>query len=303
VCVAQTGTLSGRPAQWSSNVARYIGFMSTLDHDTWLSHGIPWIIVNDEWPKIRQDIDSGRPSPLGLVGGYWVWPTNISAKIKMLGHCHQVLAYAYDPDDDANLTLFVYDPNDPLADNSTISMNIGNPTHTTPILTPRITDNIQDNVTFRAFFRHEYYTPVTPPAGLSPGPVPPILPTGPAAQGDDMQPGEILHPDEPLSSGNGQYRFVYQSDGNLVLYRSSDGAALWASGTHGRPVGACIMQGDGNLVVYDATAAPAWASGTSQDPGSRLVVQDDGNVVIYQSKAVYQPGDDVVHQWRPTCRW
>jgi hypothetical protein len=272
----------------ASNVARYIDFMSTLDHDTWLSHGIPWIIANNEWPKIKQDIDAGRPSPLGLVSGSWVWPTNISAKIKMLGHCHQVLAYGYDLDDAANLTLLVYDPNDPYdpnhpgADDSTISMNIGNPTHTTPISTPRITDHIAGNVTFRAFFRHEFYAPVAPPAGVSPGPLPVVLPSGPAAQGDDMQPGEVMPPDQPLTSPNGRYRFVYQGDGNLVLYRTSDGAALWASATDGTSIGVCIMQGDGNLVIYDAGAIPVWSSDTWRDPGSRLIVQDDGNVVIYR---------------------
>lgn len=41
------------------------------------------------------------------------------------------------------------------------------------------------------------------------------------------------------------------------------------------------MQGDGNLVVYDAMTAPIWSSNTWQDAGSRLIVQNDGNVVIY----------------------
>ncbi len=155
-----------------SNVVRYVDFMSTLDHDTWFSRGVPSLIAGNEWPQIKADIEAGRPSPIGLVGGVWVWPTNIAAKITMLGHCHTVLAYGYDLDDAANLKLLVYDPNDPLADDSTIEMNIGNPTHTTPISTPRITSHIQGNVTFRAFFKHQFYGLVTPPAGISPGPVP-----------------------------------------------------------------------------------------------------------------------------------
>jgi hypothetical protein len=106
-----------------------------------------------------------------------------------------------------------------------------------------------------------------------------VLPSGPAAQGDDMQPGEVLPPDQPLTSANGRYSFVYQGDGNLVLYDAS--AALWASATDGTSIGACVMQGDGNLVIYDAGAIPVWAPGTSQFAGSRLVVQDDGNVVCY----------------------
>jgi hypothetical protein len=106
------------------------------------------------------------------------------------------------------------------------------------------------------------------------------LPTGPQAQGDDMQPGEVLNPGSTISSANGRYHFTYQTDGNLVLY--DGGAPLWASGTDGRPVGVCIMQGDGNLVIYTRGGTPIWSSDTWQHPGSRLVVQDDGNVVIYR---------------------
>ena len=158
----------------ASNALRYVDYMSTLDHDTWFSRGIPSLIAGYEWPMIKADIDAGRPSPIGLVSGVWVWPTNIAAKIEMLGHCHCVLAYGYHLDDASNLTLLVYDPNDPLSDNSTIEMNIGNPTHTTPISTPRITANIEGNVVFRAFFKHQWYYPVVPPAGISPGSVPAV---------------------------------------------------------------------------------------------------------------------------------
>jgi hypothetical protein len=112
------------------------------------------------------------------------------------------------------------------------------------------------------------------------GPITPTLPTVAVAQGNDMQPGEVLRPDTPISSANGRYRFVYQSDGNLVLYRG--GTPLWASNTYGSAVGTCIMQGDGNLVIYLPNQKPIWSSDTWHDPGSRLVVQDDGNVVIYR---------------------
>ena len=76
--------------------------------------------------------------------------------------------------------------------------------------------------------------------------------------------------------------FIYQSDGNLVLYRNRDGRALWASNTSGRPSGVCIMQQDGNLVIYAPGGRALWASNTAGNPGSRLVVQGDGNVMIYR---------------------
>jgi tyrosinase len=106
------------------------------------------------------------------------------------------------------------------------------------------------------------------------------VPTGPGASGDDMQPGEVLTPGQGITSANGRYTFVYQADGNLVLYGPA--GAMWASGTDGRPVGVAIMQGDGNLVIYGPGGLYVWDSGSHGNPGSRLVVQDDGNVVIYR---------------------
>jgi hypothetical protein len=73
-----------------------------------------------------------------------------------------------------------------------------------------------------------------------------------------------------------------QNDGNLVLYNNLD-APLWATGTDGRDVEFCVMQDDGNLVLYlEGSQRPVWASNTFGNPGSFCVVQDDGNVVIYK---------------------
>ena len=69
---------------------------------------------------------------------------------------------------------------------------------------------------------------------------------GTGGERHDMQPGEVLDPGGTITSANGRYTFVYQGDGNLVLYEG--GNPLWASNTWGQPVGVCIMQGDGNLV-------------------------------------------------------
>lgn len=91
----------------------------------------------------------------------------------------------------------------------------------------------------------------------------------------------VLNPGQGINSPNGAYTFIYQTDGNLVLY--AGGRPLWASGTWGRGVGRTVMQGDGNLVVYNGSGQPLWASGTWGNPGSTLAVQDDGNVVIYRA--------------------
>jgi hypothetical protein len=112
--------------------------------------------------------------------------------------------------------------------------------------------------------------------------VQPRLPGGPAASGDDMQPGEVLTSNASVTSADGRFRLIYQEDTNLVLYRDPDIVALWDIRPQRGGVGVCIMQQDGNLVVYNASAEAVWASNTAGNPGSRLVVQDDGNVVIYR---------------------
>ncbi|MGW1363076.1 hypothetical protein ACWCQP_37415 [Streptomyces chartreusis] len=113
--------------------------------------------------------------------------------------------------------------------------------------------------------------------------VQPVLPGGPPATGDDMQPGEVLTSNSSIRSPSGRYRLIYQDDTNLVLYRDPDLVALWDTRPQPGGTGVCIMQGDGNLVVYNAGAGPVWSSGTDGNPGSRLVLQDDGNLVIYRS--------------------
>ena len=99
---------------------------------------------------------------------------------------------------------------------------------------------------------------------------------------DELAPGESLRPGEGRTSSNGEYTLWYQGDGNLVLYRNSDGRPLWYTATPG-PAGEAAMQGDGNFVVYSSSLQPQWSSGTAGHEGARLAVQSDGNLVIYDA--------------------
>lgn len=111
------------------------------------------------------------------------------------------------------------------------------------------------------------------------------LPEGSSGNGDTLHAGELLLPDRSLLSADGRYRFIYQLDGNLVLYRRSDNKPLWASETPNGVLGEVLMQNDGNLVIYGAPFNDVeWAAGTQNHAGSRLLVQNDGNVVIYDAK-------------------
>jgi hypothetical protein len=127
----------------------YLGLMNPAlpDHETYLSdiglapRGRAWIMINNEWPKIRTDLDGGHPSTIGLIEVK-------SADPFQLGNNHQVLAYGYDLNG-ADLTIHVYDPNFPNDDNITLSLSIADPQHTTLVTYPS-----RDPVL--CFFRSDY---------------------------------------------------------------------------------------------------------------------------------------------------
>ena len=104
-------------------------------------------------------------------------------------------------------------------------------------------------------------------------------PTCPVAQGDRILPGQVLKPGLTAASRSSTRATVTSS-----FYHNHNGVgALWATGTNGRGTGVCIMQADGNLVIYTPGGNAIWASGTSGSPKSYLVAQSDGNVVVYNS--------------------
>ena len=79
-------------------------------------------------------------------------------------------------------------------------------------------------------------------------------------------------------------KLVVQGDGNLVLYDAAS-QPLWNTGTSGQGVAPykLFLQGDGNLVLYDANSTALWNSSTSGQGVApyKLVLQDDHNLVLY----------------------
>lgn len=77
--------------------ARYMHLMNPAppDYETTASNagvaprGRAWVMVNEEWPLIRKDLDNGVLCPLALVRIKSLDPF-------MLGKNHQVLAYGYE---------------------------------------------------------------------------------------------------------------------------------------------------------------------------------------------------------------
>ncbi len=125
----------------------------------------------------------------------------------------------------------------------------------------------------------------------------------PAAQGNLMLPGQVLNPGQsinvlgpslrttPLAGilGESLYILAYQDDGNLVFNEISLSGGgnyiLWASGTDGKPAGVCIMQDDGNLVIYGPDGENIWQTATSGNSGSFLMVQPSIVMIIHPDSA------------------
>ncbi len=125
----------------------------------------------------------------------------------------------------------------------------------------------------------------------------PTLPTacGKVPSGDGLGQGNAV------SSCDGRFSLVMQTDGNFVLYER--GKAIWNTATNGKGGNLAAMQGDGNLVVYSTGGCPLWASNTSGNAGAYLAVQNDGNLVIYTAagKAIWATGTGPISEPPSTC--
>ena len=106
---------------------------------------------------------------------------------------------------------------------------------------------------------------------------------------------------DQLVASNGRTRLLMQSDGNLVLYRTDTGAALWHTGTFGKPVTHAIMQTDGNLVLYNSDRSVAyWHAGTFGHPGASLQLADTGNLSIRTQTGVLLWQTNTAQNWPVT---
>lgn len=110
-------------------------------------------------------------------------------------------------------------------------------------------------------------------------------PPGPG-DAESLSPDARLYPDWEVWSESGQYRLLYQQDGNLVIYDTWAGDAIWASNTVNTSPGRTIMQLDGNLVIYDANDQPVWATGTVGNNGAYASLLNDGLLVVFSSSGL-----------------
>ena len=109
------------------------------------------VTIKDAIPKIRADIASGQPAALGLIG---VVSDNVIAD---LGKHHQVLAYSYQRNG-PTITLGIYDPNRPDADDLQIVLNAEN------LGTVDLSHNTSMSNIYMFF--HTGYTAIAPPEAV-----------------------------------------------------------------------------------------------------------------------------------------
>jgi hypothetical protein len=105
-----------------------------------------------------------------------------------------------------------------------------------------------------------------------------------SARGNEMRVGQTLRR-QSLTSPSGEYVFVHQDDGNVVLYDDVRNRPLWSTGTEGAPVGVFVLQDDGNLVLYQRDGRAVWSTGTQGRSAERLIVGDDGNVALTDAES------------------
>ena len=108
------------------------------------------ITINEEWPRIRADIDAGALSPIGLV-------TVRTSDLLRIGLNHQVLVYGYTLNG-TRCRLRIYDPNCPGCDDVFLDFE-------TTVAAPNMnySQTLGGDGRIHAFFQHPY-TFVTPPA-------------------------------------------------------------------------------------------------------------------------------------------
>ena len=223
------------------------------DHETDASriglapHGRAWVMVNEAWPAIRADLDAGRLSPLALVCVKSHDPFK-------LGLNHQILAYGYELDG-TDLRILVYDPNNPDRDDFAITLNVGDPQHTTPVGYSR---SLGGDGRIWCFFRTGY-SYVAPPVDESP--------PGPHWRGWESLGGVLASSPDVCSWAPGRLDVFVRGTADDLQHRWYDGGwSGWETlGGALTSDPAAVSWGPGRIDVFargvDGTLAHRWYDG------------------------------------------
>lgn len=93
--------------------------------------------------------------------------------------------------------------------------------------------------------------------------------------------GHRLLAGQELDSAGGNDRLVLQGDGNLVIYDRAN-HAIWASGTTGPNQATSLIVGaGGDVTLRTSSGRIVWSTKSAATAPATLAIQDDGNLVLY----------------------
>ncbi|KAH7011272.1 bulb-type lectin domain-containing protein [Ilyonectria destructans] len=101
--------------------------------------------------------------------------------------------------------------------------------------------------------------------------------------------GEWLKAGESLWSQDGSVEFKMQGDGKIAVYWGGQ-CRYQSSAQQSSNMKGIVMQGDGNLCMYDNSGKATWHTNTAAPKGDDTVicaVQNDGNVVLYKGTPIW----------------
>lgn len=112
---------------------------------------------------------------------------------------------------------------------------------------------------------------------------------------------DTITPNKWYRSPNEEYFVVFsKSEGNLVIYHETKYGRepVWSSGPRAKDA-KCVLQHDGNLVIYSPEAANGilWNTETHSEDGATLVLTNSGDLYIYSKS-----DKKIIWQSRP-CMW
>ncbi|RYZ60766.1 MAG: hypothetical protein EOP09_20765, partial [Proteobacteria bacterium] len=88
--------------------------------------------------------------------------------------------------------------------------------------------------------------------------------------------GRTLTRGQSICSPNKAFAMTMESDGNVVVTRSSDRQRIWSTLLPWSDGDHVAMQEDGNFVVYAAGESPRWSTDTYRDGPNYIELLDDG---------------------------
>ena len=95
-----------------------------------------------------------------------------------------------------------------------------------------------------------------------------------------LRPSTYLASGQALTSENGRFTAVMQTDGNFVLY---DGQyPKWSMNTRGAG-NYLIFQNNGNVMLTNEQQFEFWESNTRDQGATRFVLTNSGNLVLYDA--------------------